>query len=87
MAQSHHVASSYVVVLLSFATQEHERVVSIEDMTSSVELDYTDNPTLIVPSYTHQVSLEADCNINQQQQQAQQRFVYQVCFLLLECCI
>lgn len=37
--------------------QEHEKVISIEDMTSSVELDYTDNPTLIVPSYTHQASL------------------------------
>lgn len=34
--------------------QDHERVISIEDMTSSVELDYTDNPALIVPSYTHQ---------------------------------
>jgi hypothetical protein len=38
--------------------QEHEKVISIEDMTSSVELDYTDNPTLIVPSYTHQVIVQ-----------------------------
>jgi len=76
MVHCHRVAWSDVVVLPSFGTQEHERVVSIEDMTSSVELDYTDNPTLIVPSYTHQVSLEADCYMNQQQQQAQQRFVY-----------
>lgn len=39
--------------------QDHEKVISIEDMTSSVELDYTDNPTLIVPSYTHQVQTPA----------------------------
>jgi hypothetical protein len=33
----------------------HERVISIEDMTTSVELDYTDDSNIIVPSYTHQV--------------------------------
>jgi hypothetical protein len=35
--------------------KDHERVISIEDMMTSVELDYTDNPALVVPSYTHQV--------------------------------
>jgi hypothetical protein len=36
----------------------HDRVISYElDITSSVELDYTDDATIIVPSYTHQAQV------------------------------
>jgi hypothetical protein len=50
-------AAGLLLLLLSLLLlrQDHEKVISIEDMMTSVELDYTENPALIVPSYTHQV--------------------------------